>query len=103
VVTAVEAIAVGRKVGVIAEVAAAEDRKVAAIAEADLAARHPAAIAAEEARHHLTVMDETVDLLGAGWRPAFPPHSPSGGFARSLLLSWRVNERDENFSMAGII
>ena len=84
--------------------AVAEGRKAAATAEEDLAAHHPAgAIAAEETRRHQTVMDETVDLLGAGWRPAFPPRSPSGGFARSLLLSWRVNERDENFFMAGII
>jgi len=96
-----------------AAVAIAEGRKVA-IAEEDLAARHRAGaivavlpevvrLAAEETRRHQTVMDETVDLLGAGWRPAFPPRSPSGGFARSLLLSWRVNERDENFLMAGII
>jgi len=97
-----------------AAVAIAEGRKVAAIAEEDLAARRRAGAivavlpevvrhAAEETRRHQTVMDETVDLLGAGWRPAFPPRSPSGGFARSLLLSWRVNERDENFLMAGII
>jgi len=97
-----------------AAVAIAEGRKVAAIAEEDLAARHRAGAivavlpevvrhASEETRRHQTAMDETVDLLGAGWRPAFPPHSPSGGFARSLLLSWMVNERDENFLMAGII
>ena len=87
-----------------AEVEIAAHLKVEAIAAAeDLAARHLAAIAAEEGLRHQTVMDETVDLLGAGWRPAFPPRSPSGGFARSLLLSWRVNERDENFLMAGII
>jgi len=96
-----EAIAEGRRAVAIAEVAAAEDRKV----EVDLAARHrEEAIVAEvvlpaveEARHHQTAMDATVNLLDAGWRPAFPPRSPSGGFARSLLLSWRVNERDENF------
>jgi hypothetical protein len=114
VVTAVEAVAEGSKAAATAAVAIAEGRKVAAIAEEDLAARHRAGAivavlpevvrhAAEETRRHQTVMDETVDLLGAGWRPAFPPRSPSGGFARSLLLSWMVNERDENFFMAGII
>lgn len=61
----------------------------AVIAEEDLAARHRAgAIAAEEARRHQTAVDATtVNLLDAGWRPAFSPRSPSGGFARSLLLS----------------
>jgi hypothetical protein len=87
-----------------AEVEIAAHRKVAGIAEEDLAAHHPAgAIAAEETRPHQTAMDATVNLLDAGWRPAFSPRSPSGGFARSLLLSWMVNERDENFFMAGII
>jgi len=63
----------------------------AATAEEDLAAHHPAgAIVAEEARPHQTAMDATtVNLLDAGWRPAFSPRSPSGGFARSLLLSCR--------------
>jgi hypothetical protein len=110
-----EAIAEGRRAVATAEVAVAEDLKVEAIVEADLAARHrEAAIeaevvlpAAEEARHRQAAVlpqgTTVVDLLGAGWRPAFPPHSPSGGFARSLLLSWMVSEKDENFFMAGII
>jgi hypothetical protein len=98
VVIAEVAVAEGRKAAVIAGVEIAEGRKAVAIAEADLAARHrEEAIVAEvvlpaveEARHHQTAMDATtVNLLDAGWRPAFSPRSPSGGFGRSLLLSWR--------------
>jgi hypothetical protein len=85
VVTAVEAVAEGSKAAATAEVEIAAHLKVEAIAAAeDLAARHRAGAivavlpevvrhAAEETRRHQTVMDETVDLLGAGWRPAFPP------------------------------
>jgi hypothetical protein len=101
VVTAEAAVAEGRKAAAIAGVEIAEGRKVVAIAEADLAARHreeaivaviPEVVphAAEETRRHQTAMDATtVNLLDAGWRPAFSPRSPSGGFGRSLLLSWR--------------
>ena len=111
-VTVEEAIAEGRRVVATAEVAVAEGRRAVAIAEEDLAARHRAGAivavlpevvrhAVEEARHRQAAVlpqDTTiVDLLGAGWRPAFSPRSPSGGFARSLLLSWRVNAKGKNF------